>query len=436
LNGGVKRIFGSSASEAGIVAPATAAIVVNGGDGKKSAGAYRLAYRYYNTVTGARSNWSPLSKELVIADDQQLEMTEIGTSTDPQVNARQIGATQPDGAIIYLVGQIDDNSTTTFIENALSPEEYGEADVDVNGNPVTDVRHGMPPDQAWAIELHKERAFVLNKDGVFWSEPGLMQSFFSGSYLPVIRGTGLLSWEDHGLVIATEKRAMILLGDTPSDWRIGKLSEDHPCPAGQSMAVGDGTLFWYEKSDVVGETIPKRGWYTLSVPTDTVRKLIVYSYKENKFVGVFPSGPMTVARLLREQATEERIYVAFEGDNNLYRYLTGTDDDGVAITATLRTKNFGQENHAVQKGTRRVNVLCPQTNGTLTIRVYHDGTLVTTRTGLTLNKAGWKRFNVNTVGQPGNLVQIGLEYAGSTQLRLEQMQIEGVLIHGRRPTPA
>ena len=191
-----------------------------------------------------------------------------------------------------------------------------------------------------------------------------------------------------------------------------------------------------EKADVVAETIPSKGWYVLSVPTDTTRKLIVYNYKESKFVGVFPSGPKTLARLLREDATQEKVYVAFDSDYNLYDYLSGVTDNGVAITSTLKTKNYGQENHAVQKITRRVNVLCPQTNGTFTLKVYHDGILVETRSGLSLNRKGWKRYNVNTSGQPGHLVQVVMEYAGTTQLRLEQMQIEGTLIHGRRPIPS
>jgi hypothetical protein len=454
-NGGVKRVYGSSVMEAGLGTPPVEPTVVNGGAGKKS-------------QTGARSNWSPLSKEIDIGENQQLYITDIGAASNPQVNARQIGATYPDGAILYLVGQINDNTSTTFYENALAPEDYGAAGVDVNGNPITDVSHGTSPDQAWALALHKERLFVLNKEGMYWSEAALMQSFAATSYLPVLRGTGLLSWEDHGLVIGTEGPVQILLGDTPSDWRVSKLSEDHACPAGKSLAVGDGTLFWYsgenivasaggapsilpqierirttldsipdtQKGDVIGETIPRRGWYVLSVPTDTVRKLIVYSYKDNRFVGVFPSGPTAINRLLREHATEERVYVAFGGDYNLYRYLTGTDDNGSDIDMVLRTKKFGYENQAVEKCTRRVNVLCPQTDGTLTIRVYHDGILATTRTGLSLNRPGWKRFNVNGSGGTATLVQVGLEYSGRNQLRLEQLQIEGTLLVGRRPIPA
>jgi hypothetical protein len=466
-NGGVKRIYGSSVLEAGIVAPATAPTVGDGGAGKKTAGVYRFAVRYYNSNTGAKSNWSPLSVEITIEDNKQVLLTNIPVSSNPQVNARQIGATRPDGSAIFLVGQIDDNTTTSYYENALSPDEYGESDVDVNGNAATDTRHGVPPSQAWALEKHKERLFVLNKDGLQWSEPALFQSFKATSFIPVVRGTGLISWDQHGLVISTDKDAQILLGDTPSDWRIDLLSKEHGCPAGKSMAVGDGTLFWYtgtnivgssggapailpgierirdflgsipdaNKADVVGETIPSRGWYVLSAETTNGREAVIYDYKDGKFVGVIPDAPKTLARLLREEAKVEKVYAAFDDAYNLYDFLTGSTDDGVAITANLKTKNFGYENQATLKLTRRVNLLTPRTNGTVTIRVYHDGTLVTTRSGLSVNSAGWKRFGVNTSGQPGGLVQVGIEYSGANQLRLDQIQIEGVLIHGRRPIP-
>lgn len=458
--GGVKRLYGDSVMEGGLPAPTTAPNAVEGGAGKKIAGTYYIAYRNYNTITGAKSNWSPFSKAVTITDLQRIAVSEIAVSDSRQVNARQIGATQPDGAVMYLVGQIDDNSSTTFSENALSPDEYGEADVDVNGNVTTDIRHGSPPDQAWALEIHKERLFVLNKDGVSWSEAGLPQSFKASSFLPLAKGTGLLSWDQHGLVLASEQNVKILLGDTPSDWRIDTLSEQHRCPAGKSMAVGDGTLFWYtgtnivasgggapsilprierirttldsipddEKADVIGETFPGRGWYVLSVPTDDGRKVIVYDYVRSAFQ-VFPDGPKTIARLFSDEEAET-IYAAFaDPDFNLYEYLTGSTDDGTAITATLRTKAYGRQGaHSI---TRRVSIHCPATNGTATVKVYHDGTLVATRSGVSLNKAEPKRVTVAAAGRPGSTIQAEIIYSGTTRLQIDRLQIEGVDIRRR-----
>ncbi len=464
-NGGVKRIFGSAVMEAGIAPPTTGPVIRDGGPGRKEGGVYRMAVRYYNRQTGAKSNWSPLSNEITLSPDRKLHADSVPISSNPQVNARQIGATPPDDSVIYLVGQIDDNVSTTFDDNArFADNEYGEADSTPSGVPITDTRHGLPPSQAWAIAKHKERLFVLNKEGLFWSEVADFQSFKPTSFIPVVRGTGLISWEEHGLVILTEQNTPILLGDTPSDWRMGMLSLNHPCPSGKSAAIGDGTLFWYtgtnivassggapqilpgiekvrstlnsiadaDKDDVVGVTIPNRGWYVLTTETPDGRKGIIFDYRLGRFVGAIPDAPKTLERLLRESATAEKVYASFEGDFDVVDYLTGTSDAGAAITATLKTKKFGYDSQGTQKLVRRVGVLCPATNGTIRLRVYHDDVLVITRAALSLARAGWKRFTLNTSGNPGTLVQIELQYAGTPQLRLDELQIEGILLPGRR----
>src|SRR5512143_1840286 len=119
-NGGVKRLYGDAHDEAGIAAPSVAPQVTDGGVGQKPAGTYWVAYSFYNNLTTAESNLSPPSKKLTIADLHKLAVSAIQTSTNLQVNARRIYATLKDDAgTFYLVGQIDDNVTTTFDENAL-----------------------------------------------------------------------------------------------------------------------------------------------------------------------------------------------------------------------------------------------------------------------------------------------------------------------------
>jgi hypothetical protein len=457
-NGGVKRLYGMSAQEAGIPAPQTAPSVIDGGSGKKTAGVYRVAVRFWNQTTGARSNWSPLSAPISLAASRRIGVSGIATSATPQVNGREIGCTRPDEEVIYPVGRILDNATTTYDENALSPDEYGDSDVDENGAEITDYRNGLPPPLPFDIEGYKERLMVIDKNGLYWSEPGYWQGFKSTSFMPIKKCTGLCHWDQHGLVITTEENAQILQGDTPNDWRMDLLSREHGCPAAGSLAVGDGRLFWYtgvnivmsaggapqilprseriavtldaipeaQKADVVGETIPSRGWYVLSVPQPGGRSLIVYDYQAGIFVGIFPSAPNTLARIL-ESAQSEAILAAFDGNLNLYEYLSGNTDS----TCELRTKQFGLSEQGGQKIVRRVNLLTPSLATTVTVRVYHDGTLVEERAGVSLARAGWKRITVNTSGTPGALVQAGIVYSGTLQLRLDQIQIEGVDLRRR-----
>jgi hypothetical protein len=156
--------------------------------------------------------------------------------------------------------------------------------------------------------------------------------------------------------------------------------------------------------------------------------VIVYDYVASAFQ-VFPDGPKTLARLFGADESET-VYAAFsDPDFSLYEYLSGNTDDGDPITATLKTKAFGRQGyHAI---TRRVSIHCPATNGTATVKVYHDGVLVANRSGVSMNKAEPKRVTVASNTRPGSLIQVEIIYAGTARLRIDRIQIEGVDIRRR-----
>lgn len=456
-NGGVKRIYGDSIMEAGIPAPATAPLVIDGGAGQKTTGEYAIAISYYNTVTGAESNLSSPSKPITIADNHSLAVSAIPVSPSQQVTARRIYCTLPDDlGSYYLVGQIDDNVTTTYLENAKPPDEYGAAH---------DGAKGLPPPQAYALEIYKERLFVVDKDGFYWSEAAAPQNFKATNYYPIAKGsgyytTGLKFWEDHGLIIMAQDKPYILKGNTPSDWTVEVLAEAHGSPAGQSITVGDGVCYWYtgvnfvrsggtsaeilpgierirdtlddipeaQKFDVQGDTIPSKGWVVWTVPTSAgTRKIVVYDYRKDAFT-VLTGAPDTIKRFVRDDQTEV-LLAAFDATDILYEYLTGTAGMG---TAKWRSKAFRHGTDGVGGIVRRVSIDCPRTNTTVTIRVINDinGTVVTSR-NVSLYRHGWKRFGVATT--PGKFFQIEIEHSGTVPLVLNKLQIEGVTL-GRRET--
>ncbi len=460
-NGGVKRIYGDAHDDAGIVAPAVAPQVIDGGVGQKPAGTYWVAYSFYNNVTGAESNLSPPSKELAIADLHKLTVSAIGVSTSLQVNARRIYATLPDDqGTLYLVGQIDDNVTTTFDENALPPADYGAAFEAVNG---------LPPDQAHSLETYKERLFVTNKQGLYWSEAGKPQSFRASAYYPLAQGTGydlvgLKHWEDHGLVIGAQNQTHILRGTTPDDWEVVLLSGEHGSPAGQSYVVGDGVLYWYtgenfvrsggssaeiipamervrttldsipdaNKEDVQGEAMPARGWVVWTVYTTSGQKLIVYDYKNDAW-SVFTTAPDTIRRFVKADQSEV-LLAAWDADDILREYLVGTADDSASITGKIRTKALDYGLSGFAHIVTSVSVWCPATFGSVTVRVYNDmDGVVRASRNASVNRAAPKRILINTMGCPGYLNQIEVEYTGTRQLRIDRLQIEGVHIQRRAP---
>jgi len=456
-NGGVKRIFGDSILEAGIEAPTLQPQALDGGAGQKTAGEYWVGYTYYNSLTGAESNLSPVSKSTTIIPDHQILIQSIGLSPSLQVNARRIYVTLPDDeGTFYLVGQINDNVTTTFIDNALPPDDYGAA---------FDGANGLPPSQAHALETGKERLYVTDGKGVYWSETAKFQSFKATSYYPVSRDdgyevVGLLWWEDKGLVLLKQNLAMLLRGSTPSDWEVVRLSSEHGSPAGQSAAVADGILYYYTgtnfvrsggglveiipnvdnvrstidaipdsyKGDVQAEVLPSRKWVMWTVQTDSGRKIITYDYGEGVWLPLV-DAPYAIKRLVKSDQSEVLLSSWF-GENILREYLTGTTDDGAAIPCRWRSKAFGD-------GTARtiqvVSLATPRINGSITVRIINDqnGTTLGSRT-ISLNTIDrWKRVRLPAAGYIGYMQQLELVYSGTAQLRLSQIRVKGTQLPRR-----
>lgn len=453
-NGGVKRIYGDSIMQAGIPAPTLQPQIVDGGAGQKTAGEYHLGYTFYNTVTGAESNLSPASLPATIDENHQLAVTNIGTSTSLQTNARRIYVTLPDDAgTYYLVGQINDNVTTTYTENALPPADYGAA---------YDGANGLPPSQAHAIETGKERLYVSDGKGIYWSEVAKLQSFKATSYFPVSRDdgydvVGLCWWEDHGLVVLKQNLAMLLRGSTPSDWEVVRLSSEHGSPAGQSAVVADGILYYYtgvnfvrsgggtpeilpqidnvratldsipdeNKAEVQGEVIPSRKWVVWSLYNGTEQILLVFDYGAGVWTTI-TEAPYTIKRLVKSDQSEV-LLASWEDEEILSEFLAGSDDDGDPIDCLWRSKAFAPR-QGVLHLVRRVSLLTPRINGTVTVRVINeiDGSYIASRTGVSLNTHGWKRIALANAGQPAALQQIEVYYSGKVQFKLDQVQIEGV----------
>jgi hypothetical protein len=462
-NGGVKRIYGDSIMEAGIAAPTLKPQIADGGAGQKGAGTYQLAYSFFNTETGAESNLSPASLERPIEGNHCLSVTNLGTSSSLQVNARRIYATLPDDlGTFYLVGQINDNVQTTFTENAKNPDDYGARFGDENGFP----QNGLPPSKAVALETGKERLFVTDGQGIYWSEVAKLQSFKAASYYPVSRDdgyevTGLKWWEDHGLVILKQNRAMLLRGSGPGDWDVVQISDEHGSPAGQSAVVADGVLYYYtgvnfvrsgdgrpeilpqidrvrttidsipdaNKGDVQGEVLPERKWVVWTVQTDADRVLLIYDYAEGVWTTI-TDAPYTIKRLVKSDQSEV-LLSSWADEDELAEFLTGTDDDGDPITCLWRSKAFDRGGFAFT--VNRVSLLTPAINGTVTIRTIRDmdGVYVCSRTGVSLNRAGWKHVTIPGNGHPGMLYQIEVVYSGTRQFKLSQVKAMGE-IHPRR----
>lgn len=99
----------------GIVRPNVDPIAAVGAAGVLS-GTYLYKVVFRNRTTGSRSN--PNSGTVTVAPvTQQVSLTNIPISSDPQVNGREIYRTNAGGARYFLLTELTDNTTTSYTDN-------------------------------------------------------------------------------------------------------------------------------------------------------------------------------------------------------------------------------------------------------------------------------------------------------------------------------
>lgn len=79
-------------------------------------GDYEYYSTFFNSTTGTRSNPSPVTR-YARAAREVITFNAVPTSPDTQVNRRELWSTIGNGTIPFRIGTINDNTTTTFVNN-------------------------------------------------------------------------------------------------------------------------------------------------------------------------------------------------------------------------------------------------------------------------------------------------------------------------------
>ncbi len=462
--GTLKKASSAFIQNAGIAAPLTAATISDGGAGAKEAGDRQLVYTYYVKESGAESNPSPVSNTLALGANKQITADGVTASTNPQVNSRRLYETSPNQeGEYYFVKQIDDNITVNGITNNVAQDDLGRS---------VSFENGLPPDGITAIEIMNERLFAAVGSVVYYSQIGLVQSFSEFNFLPIMEDDGhtiidLVAWGDV-LAIGKTGGVYVLRNAGSTSVESGVISEKHGV-RGFSMQVAEGSLFWYSgeniyrseggvpsaistlrvratldripeayKTTVRSAVLPRLSLYLLAVPLDAATApshIIVYNYKTDAWDIVEPSqAPLFFGRYFGTDY-DEVLYGAYP-DGCIYEMESGLTDNGTAITAIAKTKALDYGLGPGQKAIRTVGVNTPSVpGGSLTIRIYNDekATPFKTRTGLSLARAGWKRFNISTLNEQASTHQVEFEYNGSPEFEIHEIEVEGLTLPARKP---
>jgi len=139
------KFNGDTIYKAGLIAPDAPPTLnlVNDSTANITSGTYRYKYTYYSDTTG----WNLLEStsnedyaEIKIDTNSYIELSNIQISNNPLVTKRRIWRTKGiETALYYLVGTIDNNTDTTFIDNK-NDTELSSVILD-----LTTIRDPMPP---------------------------------------------------------------------------------------------------------------------------------------------------------------------------------------------------------------------------------------------------------------------------------------------------
>ena len=464
---GLKRFLADHMGEAGIEKPTVAPVIAQGGAGAIEAGDYYPVFTYYNTLTGAESNPSPVGSKLTLAADKKALWSVIGTSDNGQVNARRLYWTLPNQTGVYhFVAQLDDNFTTTYESNVV---------LDDLGLPAS-WDNAMPPDSLRFGDFWMERLFATDGTYLYFSEHGMPESFAEDSIIEVFTDDG---HEIRGIkafgsmcVVGKTNKVHYLLSTGPRKFERYTLSDRHGVWSHASMKVAEGWLYWYGGDNVyrsngtnveglgsyaIKELLanvpdnqkehvsaavyaaPPLNWYMLSLPQNvsgTDRVVVVFNYKtgvwttfDHKDLVSGYTAPTFIGELFDEDYGQQ-LYAVFDDANHLYHYqdenATILEDRGLAIDFRLKTKSFGLEHKGFLKALRRVWILSTSCARSVTLSLYRDGSSSATKSRtVSLDQSrDWKLYNLNASRKLGATLQLGLVYSGNVEVDLDGISLD------------
>lgn len=376
-------------------------------------GTYELRMTYANSSTGAESSASNTAGATVTVASQQITVTDVTISADPQVDTRYIYTRNINTqTLFYRAGTIHDNTSTSITLDFI------DANLIIIAPGLS--QNDPPPQDGKFATVHQGRMFVASNDALYYSAINQPEAFAATNieYVDKNAGqpiTGLIS--DHEiLIIFKEDRVYGLFnGNDPASWQIRLISSDFGCAAHRTIRSCQGWTFWWSRHGLVrwdgSSPVDDIGLKLYGDPSDRVNYLAIarasacYDPNNARYLvalpetfqdratmilpfnvqmGVFESDrwdPMDAASL-GEAVDANNVIVPFLGGymGQLFQVWIGNNDGVAASTTALGS--------FVQSGI------------TLTTITDADATFDTTGAGLIERK-------VTLLDADGNVVDIG-----------------------------
>lgn len=451
---------------AGIAGPLTAPTLADGAAGSVLAGNYYGVVVFKNSRTAQRSNPSTASAVYAAPGSKKIAWSAIPTSTNAQVDSRELYRTYKDQTgIYYLVATIADNITTTYSEDDATADNEG-----YGRQATTD--NELPPNNLEGLEAWVERVFVHDGDTLYFSAYRQPESFPTDNTIQISADDGhkiraLLAISEKRMIVGKTRGIYYLTPAGNNKFDVKVMDDKRGVIAAHSMKSAEGMLFWYDGEDflkseggpgipmadfrireilnnipderkklVTATVYPKLHWYVATVPQDEGEDLtLVYSYRDDAWaIFEYHESPTFVGDFFDENY--QHILYGLFGDGHLYQ-LHSEDvftDWGTPYPSVWKGKELDGGRPGLQLAPDRVSILCssvPHELGDVEMYYYRNGSSTprVTRDDVYLYDPDkrWKTYRIAGQAFPGDTIQIGMNITVEHAFEMSGIIVEGAL---------
>lgn len=364
-----KKYDGTNTYRLGIVGPTATPSVAVGAAGALT-GTYQYVMTFYNSADGTESKPSPLSAEVTVTSEQ-VDLTNLEVSTDPQVDKRRIYRIGGNLTDYSLVEEIT-NSGTTYTDNI--------ADTAVDGRILVSTNYEEAPSTLTNL---------IEAFGVFFGSVGSQLRFTPAGNPNAWPETYYLDFEaditgigvaNNGIVVCTEEKSWIVVGNAAGLFTFYPLSGDQGCISQHTMKRFKNSLVWVSRegicmssgSSVEVITKDSLGKLSLTVENAVIDNEVYYVQQTN--------GKILAANAQYGQLTFEQFDLGttalYKKNSNLYGYVAGAlyslMDSSSSEEFTYLSPEFTEGSISNRKTYDEIYMY---SEGAIDVGVYIDGVL-------------------------------------------------------------
>lgn len=407
---GMKKVVNGIEKPVGISAPTGALTAADGGAGAISSSSSELQYMYtyYDSTEGIESAPSPLSNELSLGANKEVDLTGFIPSANIFVDIIRLYRIGADATDFTLLIELPAN-TTTYTDNIATLDAVGDIlDSYNNQPPIVGIRYVI---EAYGI------LFAADGSTLRYTLIGSPDYWSSLNTIPIAGDiTGLVAIPD-GIVIFINSKAYLLLGTSSDNFRIILLNPEHGCISHNSIKVCKNSLLWVSADGICtlsGSSITVLTKDKLNRKTFSVINAVVYS---EQYMLILSDGTVFTVDLRFNNNYVFKILDYYDADiynlgvfdNVLYAVIKeqlAFLDSGIYVELFYESPRLTEGDASVIKLYNNIYV---NIEGRFLFDIYIDGVVVASRE---LEGTGIYEIKVPQERQRGGDIQFKVQGAG------------------------